>query len=176
MKDYFDLIWDDTKPYLLLDYDKSLNKAINIRSLVNRVSLSFSFDHDNNEMLHPSILVFEHLKDITVGTIKSTRLNNLRRDLEDIKSLWNTQSLMYDYETDPYLKIYGSFSVGKTTMYNLGITTIIDKSGKSVSPLTLNKAMAASTRTHFLYLTMSNEGVDDNDMFNFSKFIQERSS
>lgn len=171
MKDYFDLIWNERQPYFLLDYDRSLNKAINIKNLINRVNAG---NQDNiiieeDEDVHPSIIRFNVLKDLSIDVLRRTRLNTLHQNLEDLKCLWNTQSLLFDYETDPYLKIYGSYSIGKTVMYNLGITTIMDKSGKSISPLTLNKAIAASAHTNFISLTMTDQ---DSDKFNFSKFLQ----
>jgi len=169
MKDYFDLIWDENKPYFLLEYDKSLNKAINIKSLVNRINsgklnLIMKFDDNNSDHSNVLKLCYKNDKPSVVAS-------QIKRAIEDLKSLWNTQSIMYDYEKDPYLKIYGQLCVGKIMIYNLGLTTVIDKSGKAVSPLTLNKAMGASSHTDFLKMTNSSS---NEDMFNFSKFLQNR--
>lgn len=169
MKDYFDLIWDENKPYFLLDYDKSLNKAIDINSLVSRVNsgkLDLLIEFEDNESHHPSVLKLYHRQDQPRVTI-----SQIKQAFEDLKSLWNTQSLMYDYEKDPYLKIYGQLRISKTKVYNLGLTTVIDKSGKAVSPITLNKAMGASSQTDFLSIQTTSV---DNDTFNFNKFLENR--
>lgn len=173
MIDYFDLIWNETKPCFLLDYDKSLNKPINIKSLVHRINAGESspvFKFEDEDSNYPSIIYSKHSLRYT---LTKAVLSRMVKDIEELKILWNTQSLMYDYEKDPYLKIYGMYKVSNNIIYNLGLTTIWDKSGgKAVSPITLNKAMSASSQTDFLSIQTASE--KDDDTFNFSKFLEGR--
>lgn len=173
MKDYFDLAWNENEPYILLDYDKRLNNSINIKSLINRISKGISSFHtilefEDDSSLHPQVLQLNYKKPI-VQTHTNIKFKAILNHLEDLKSLWNSQSILYDFETDPYLKMYGVVKFGVHRIFNLGLTSVCGKHENCVSPVTLTKAMNQSRKLDCISLGSSN--LDD-DTFDFSKFLR----
>lgn len=162
MRDYLELAWEDHSQVILLDYDLKLAKAISIDNLLARINggkkeVILSIAEDNQNVININC------KQSLITIISALR---------DFKTLWDTQSVMYDYEQDPYIKMYGVVRLKRANIYCLGLNVLHElPSSRKINSLTLNKAIAASYQIEAFQLTRQTD-----DMFNFSKFMENKTS
>lgn len=162
MLDYIELAWATNEPYLILEYDSKLERSIGLDNLINRI---------NKGVGKP---VFERGDYPNVLKLNLTEGKLIYKSLTDLIELWNTQSIMYDYDKDPYLSIYGLYQptnykevLSRKYIYCFGHRV-------EVGGLDLRKTVSfAKAYTASGEISMLSLEVDS--MFDFNKFLSTRS-